>query len=66
MTLLLYIVFRVDINYITNFDMSNASTYGASITNNIITKAFAYTPIFWNNTMFKASGHKLYIYVTML
>ena len=60
--LLLSIVLYLNISYITNYDMSKASTHGTYITDDIISKAFGHGPSICNYTMFKASGHELYIY----
>ena len=60
--LLLNIVLCLDMSYITNYDMSKASTHGTYITDDIMSKAFGHGPSVCNDTMFKASGHELYIY----
>ena len=64
--LLLNIVLCLNMSYITNYDMSKASTYGTYITDDIMSKAFGYGPIVCYDTMSKASGHDLSIYKTML
>ena len=60
--LLLNIVLCLDMSYITNYDMSKASTHGTYITDDIMSKALGHGPSVCNDTMFKASGHDLYIY----
>ena len=60
--LLLNIVLCLEMSYITNYDMSKASTHGTYITDDIMSKAFGHGPSVCNDTMFKASGHELYIY----
>ena len=50
-------------SYITNYDMSKASTHGTYITDDIMSKAFGHGPSVCNDTMSKASGHDLYIYI---
>ena len=60
--LLLNIVLCLDMSYITNYDMSKASTHGTYITDDIISKVFGHGPGVCNDTMFKVSGHELYKY----
>ena len=42
--------------------MSKVSTHGTYITDDIMSKALGQGPSVCNDTMFKASGHDLYIY----
>ena len=59
---LLNIVLCLDMSYSTNYDMSKASTHSTYTTDYIQSKAFGLGPSVCNDTMFKASGHELYIY----
>ena len=59
---LLNLVLCLNMSYITNYNMSKASTHGTYITDDIMSKAFGHGPSVCNDTMFKASGHELYIY----
>ena len=62
--LLLNIVFCLNMSYITNFNRSKASEYGTYITDDIMFKALDMVPVIV--MMSKASGHDLYIHITML
>ena len=64
--LLLNIVLCLDMNYITNYDMSKATIHVNYVTDDIMSKAFGHGHIICNDTMSKASGHGLFIYMTML